>query len=284
MGFYGQNIAYRGGTVSDLAVGNAVAPAPPMAPEPSIMKTEGAAGSSGVPTTSPEESRIIKTGSLTLRVTGVLERLGQIRALASAKHGFVENSSVYDSGGPRYGTIVIRIPVSVFDETMNELKHQESVVLQENVQGQDVTMDFVDLEADIRNAKAEETSYLEILKRSGDINDVLAVTQRLADVRGRIERLEGRKRYMEQQTDFSTISVSLTEDAHIEVPGRTWKPGEIIRQAIRDLIDSLQNLISFLIRFVIGFIGLALPIILLIVLIVWLLWKAGSAFMRRMRS
>lgn len=259
---------------------------PPMAPYPSpmppIMK-EGGSAAVDLDGNTPIV-RVIKTGQLMLRVADAPAAVEQIRVMVSGKNGFVESSSLNDSGsGPRSAWMTLRLPVSVFESTMAELKGVATLVLTDSVNGQDVTMEFVDLEADLRNARAEEASYLEILKQSGDIEDVLAVTQRLADVRGRIERIEGRKRFLENRTNLATITVSLTEDTRIEVPGRTWRPLEVTRQAFRDLIDSLQELINFLIRVVIAIIGLLLPIAVLVGLILWAGWKIVHALLRRLK-
>lgn len=267
--------------MEDAAFGAAGVPAPaPMPPEAAARKGTdvSAAGRNDA-----EPQRIIKTGQLTLRVADAPKAVEDVRAAVTAKGGFVESSSLSDNGaGPRSAWMTVRVPVASFEATMDDLKRVSVLVLNETVHGQDVTEQFVDLEADLRNARAEEASYLEILKRSGDIEDVLAVTQRLADVRGRIERLEGRKRYLENRTDFATISVTLTEETRVEVPTRTWKPLEVLRTALRDLVVSLQGLVDFLIRFVIAVVGLLLPIGIIVAVIIWIGWKVVRAFVRRL--
>ena len=171
--------------------------------------------------------RIIKTGDLSLRVADASKGLEEIDRIASAKGGFVESSSISDPGaGPRSAWATVRVPAKSFDDAMRDLKSTATVVLSATVQGQDVTSEFVDLEADIRNARAAESSYLDLLKRTGSVEDILAVTQQLNQTRGEIERLEARKRYMENRTDLATISVSLTEDTRVEFPeklGSRWR-------------------------------------------------------------
>ncbi|MFA5935636.1 MAG: DUF4349 domain-containing protein [Patescibacteria group bacterium] len=229
------------------------------------------------------EPRIIKTGDLSLRVMDAPKAVESIRSMVTAANGFVESSSISDSGeGPRTAWVTVRIPVDTFEATIAQLKSLATLVLNENLHGQDVTSEFVDLEADLRNAKAEEASYLEILKRSGDIEDVLAVTQRLAEVRGRIERLEGRKRYLENRTDLATLSVSVTEETRVEAPSRSWRPGTVLREAMQDLVISLQDLANFVIRALIAVVGLLLPIALLTSLVIWIGFKIVRAIMRRM--
>ncbi|MBU1629700.1 DUF4349 domain-containing protein, partial [Patescibacteria group bacterium] len=233
-------------------------------------------------TTSQLQQRIIKTGDLSIRVRDAEEALEQIVSISSEKKGYIESSSITDPGtGPRTAYVTIRVPADVFETTLSELKQVGVLTLHESVHGQDVTAEFVDLEADLRNARAEETSYLEILKKSGSIEEVLAVTQQLAQVRGRIERLEGRKRYLENQTDLATISISLTEETRVELPTKTWRPLEVTRQALRDLVAGLQTLVDFLIRLVIAVIGLLIPIALISGLLLWLGWRLVRIILRR---
>lgn len=268
----GADYAYDDGS---LARESMPSPLPPMQGGSAAVDLDG----------NPVTPRVIKTAELTLRVSDAPKTVEDIRTYVGAKEGFVESSSLSDSGsGPRSAVLTLRVPVDSFEEVMRGLKAFASLVVYENVYGQDVTAEFVDLEADLRNAKAEEASYLEILKRTGDIEDVLAVTKQLADVRGRIERLEGRKRYLSNRTDLATIAVTLTEDTRVEAPTPTWRPFEVLKESIHDLIVALQELVNFLIRLVVGLIGLLLPIALLVGLLVWVGWKIAFALLKRLRK
>jgi len=233
----------------------------------------------------PITPKVIKTGELTLRVSDAPSALDQIRSLVTGANGFIESSSMNDSGeGPRSAYITVRIPVDKLEATTSEIKKLATLVLTENIHGQDVTSQFVDMDADLRNAQAEETLYLDILKKSGSIEDTLAVTQRLNEVRGRIERLQGQKRYLENRTDLATLSITVTEDTRIEAPSRTWKPFEVLRSTVQDLIVSLQELVNFMIRLAIGIVGLLLPIALFTALVIWIGWKIVRAFLRRLNK
>lgn len=271
-------LAYRQ-DASVTAEKYAGAPSAPNAPEamPPMMGSAAPALDNAAPV-----QRVIKTGELSLRVQDAQKALADARMIVAAKNGFVESSSISDPGtGPRTAWMTLRVPADAFDAVLADLKGKATVVLNETTRGQDVTAEFVDLESDLRNAKAEEASYLEIMKRAGKIEEVLQVAQALANVRGRIEQLEGRKRYMESQTDLATLSVMMTEETRIEVPGRTWKPLEVLRQAVQDLVASLQGLVDFLIRFVIAVVGLLLPILLVSALIIWIIWKIFRAVAKR---
>ena len=278
----GSTVSSRGGVASrGMLTETSDFAAPSAAPIPAEFK--GGAPSAPSQTTSAPEQRIIKTGGLELRVADAGKASDRVKTVVTGKGGFIESSAMNDTGeGPRTAELVVRVPVSAFEQTMSELKGIAVVVLNEEVSGQDITEEFVDLEADIRNSRAAEASYLENMKRSGKIEEVLMVAERLADVRGRIQRLEGRQRFLENRTDLATIGVSLTEETRVTVPTRTWKPLEVLRQSGLELVQTLQAFVDFLIRFVIGLAAI-IPFLAFTALIVWLGWKLVKWFMGRMR-
>jgi hypothetical protein len=277
----------EGGTASIMARYDTAtfAPMPNAVAEMAVPSAQKSAGSAAVDAgTSVDVARVIKTGSLELMVEDVAKTMAQITTLATAKNGFVESSSIQDPGtGSRTAWVSVRVPVKVFESSLTEFKKLATVVLNESTQGQDVTMEYIDLAANIKNSKAEEESYINLMKKTGSVEEILSVTRQLAEVRGRIERLEAQKRYLENRTDMSTISIQLTEETRVNVPSRTWQPLEVLRQSVRDLVSSLQGLVDFMITFVIAVIGLLIPIVIFIGLIIWLGWKVLKFAMKKIR-
>jgi len=254
------------------------------APSPSMPPMAG--GSAAVDLDGESVTpRIIKNGDLRLRVEDASETMDSVNTLVSGKSGFVESSSISDSGeGPRTAHMTLRVPVESFEGIIGELKGFATLVLHESTGGQDVTTEFIDLEANLRNAQAEEESYRAILNRSGSIEEVLMVTRQLAEVRGRIERFEARKRYLENRTDLATLQLTLTEETRIELPTETWRPFEVVKQSVRNLILGLQGFVDFLIQFVIGVIGLLIPVAAFTALVLWLGWKLVKRIMKKMKK
>lgn len=220
--------------------------------------------------------KIIRNGSLTLRVDDVEKRAEELKTLALSKNGFVASSNISDVNGVKNGYLTIRIPSDKFDETVAAAKKIALVVFNESSNADDVTAQYVDLDARLRAAKAEEAQYLEILKQARSVEDTLNVSARLADVRTRIEQIQGQLRSLNDQTDYATLSISLTQSARVEVPTRTWKPLETMKEALRVLVIALQSLIDVIITGVIFLVGFLLPIILVIAIVAWIIraiWK-----------
>lgn len=210
------------------------------------------------------EQKVIKTGYLTLQVKKADEGVAELTNIASSKGGFILSSSLYTaSDETKSGTVTLKVPVSKYEETLSEIKNLGDVQ-RETSSGQDVTEQYADLQAQLKNYKAEEEQYLKILERADTVDDILKVTKQLSAVRENIEVIEGRIKYLESQTDMSTITVSLSEETSIDVPTKEWKPLETLKKAFRTWIKFLQGLVDIGIWLVI-FLG---PLTLLVYVIV----------------
>ncbi|HJV32624.1 MAG TPA: DUF4349 domain-containing protein, partial [Patescibacteria group bacterium] len=219
------------------------------------------------------DQKIVKNGYLHLVVDKVAEAAGAVSRLATERGGFVQSSSVSERGDGAYsGEVIVRVPVAKFEEAMAEIKKLANVVKTENTTGQDVTEQYSDLSAQIRNAKAQEETYLEVLKQARSVEDILKVQERLGYIRATIESLEGRLKYLENTTSYSTINVSLEEEAVVRAPTKEFRLGAILRNAVQTLVGAAQELVAGVIYAIIVWGGILLPIGL-IAWGVWKLWK-----------
>jgi hypothetical protein len=214
------------------------------------------------------DQRIIKTGYLDLVVDDVSESASKITGLASGMGGFVQDSSVSErEDGTHFGSVTVRVPAEQFEDALSKIKEFATLVKTETSQGQDVTEQYTDLQAQLRNAQAQETEYLEILKKAQKVEDILAVQQYLGQIRSQIESLQGRIKYLENVTTYSTISASLSEEPIVRVPTKAFRPGSIASEAVQALIAIGQNLLTALIWLAIVGGGLLIPS----ALVVWVL-------------
>ncbi len=164
--------------------------------------------------------RVIRTAELSLEEADSPETLQMsVASLAESKGGFVVSSDTSrsrDSDGAEVvdTTVVFRVPSATFDATLASVRALGKRVANEKVTGQDVTEEYVDLEARIKAQRAVEEQYLSVLKEAKAIPDILAVQQKLGEVRTEIERAEGRRRFLESQTSLSTFTLHVAH--HIE--------------------------------------------------------------------
>lgn len=220
---------------------------------------------------------IIKTGSVAMVVDDVKVSVQIISDYAKANEGFVVSSNVYKQGVGLSGHVTIRIPSEKFDEKIDDIKEMGEVT-SESVNGQDVTEEYVDLEAQMKNLKATETQFLEIMRRAYKIEDVLAVQRELTNVRDRIERIEGRMKYLTQSASLSTLTVHLSTDPD-NLPAvdsaDKWKPFGVVKNAFRSLLSvvkSFANLIIWLVVYI--------PLWIAIGLVVWFVVRFVKKRMR----
>jgi len=213
------------------------------------------------------QPKIIKTDNLSIIVEDVDKAVGQITNEAVLVNGFVQNSSVTENEkGQKYADIILRVPAANFEKVISEIKSLAKLVEREDVNGQEVTQEYVDLQANLTHNQAVEAQYLELLKRAQKVEEIIAVRDKLDQVQGEIESLKGRLRYLDNQTEMSTIAVSITSEAKVTLPAEKWQPWEVIKEAVKNLIVGLQNFVNFIIVFIFSLIGL-IPYLLVIFLI-----------------
>lgn len=218
------------------------------------------------------EKKIIKNGSLTLKVANADNAANDIASIAKNNGGEVFSSNFYETAdNVKSGTITVKIPVANFEKTFSELKKVSNLVVRESTSGQDVTEQFVDLQSRLNNKQEEEKAFAGILNRSGSIDDVLKVTRELARVRGEIEVLQGQIKFLASQTDMSVISVNLSEDDNITISD-SWRPWQIAKDAVNSLISKIQKFVNFVIVLIIT----VIPILILYLLLFFIIFVVGK--------
>ncbi len=253
-----------GESVSDDAYGRGVMPSP-MPP-------------TGGQTAAEVDQKIIKNGYLTLVVERVGESVTRISSIATSKGGFVQTSSVSERGdGTQEGSVTVRVPSKDFEASMEEIKKIAVEVRAEQKSGQDVTEQYTDLEAQLRNAKAQEAVYLEVLKKATKVEEILQVQSYLGGIRGQIEQLEGRLKYLENLTSYSTITVSLYEEPTVRVPTKEFRPATAVRQAAQAVVALFQMAVIAIIWIIIVGAAVGIPLAIL----AWILWKIAMRYTAR---
>lgn len=231
--------------------------APASAP-PTVATDQTAAGAAGeargfqtitapLPTAdSLTPQMLIRTGDASIEVDSLEAAVAAVRQLASRAGGWVANTS-YSAGRHqmREAILQLRIPANRFDEAQRGLDSIGTVEWM-NVSTQDVGEEYVDLGARVANSRRLEARLIELLaRRTGKLEDVLAVERELARVREEIERTEGRLRYLRTRVATSTLSVRLHEEAPVLAGrGSLGVIGESFRQAWRNFVHATAAVIA----------------------------------------
>ena len=198
--------------------------------------------------TTPEQRRILRKASMNLVVADPASAAEQVRTIASRAGGYVESVRLSDEGsGAKQVSIAIRVPSARVDDARRQVRALGQRVRNEEDDALDVTGQYVDLQSNLRNFHAEEAQYLDIMQRSGSIKDTLAVAERLADVRGRIERTQGQLNLLAHQTEMTLLDVTLAVEAIAQPVDLHWHPRAEIKAAFWDAADDLSTYANFLI-------------------------------------
>lgn len=187
------------------------------------------------------ESKVIKSGSLTLHVDSVQTSVSDITVKVESWGGYVDDSSVNLYEDSYTAWMNLRIPEDKFDAAYGDLKAMANYTIYEYQNTDDITLYYTDLEARLRNYKAEEAQYLELLDQTSSVDSIVAVTQALSEVRYRIESIEGQLKVADDQVNYSTLSVSLQEDASPSGVTEKWRPISTIKQALKDWLEFLKD-------------------------------------------
>ena len=213
------------------------------------------------------DRKIIRNAELTVEFDAPAAGQRKIASIAEAHGGFVVTSETMQDDGEGESkphvtvTVVVRVPATQFGAALEEIRRVGNRIETEKITGQDVTEEYIDLEARIRTQRALEAQFLEIMKEARRIPDALEVQRELADVRTEIEKLEGRRRFLENQSSLSTITATLQTPAPL-VATSTSGFLESVKRAFGDGLSLTTTIILALIRLCIVLIPVGLLIFL----------------------
>jgi hypothetical protein len=182
----------------------------------------------------------------------------------------------------------VRVPAEQVDEAVTFIEEQsDSPVEYKNIDSQDVTREYTDLQSRLRNLQAAEEQLIEIMNNAYDTEDVLAVYNELIRVQEQIEVIQGQIKYFEEASRLSAISVELIPEASVEpltVAG--WQPAGVARDAVQALINILKILVNVAIWLVLFILPVLLVIAIPILIIVYILlrWNKRRKQRREMET
>jgi hypothetical protein len=218
--------------------------------------------------------QVIRTAQVTLSVDSGLfdSKLADLRAVVEQEQGYIAGtdaqSNPVSNDSIRTGVITFMVPATRFDETI-DLLAKLGKLKSEHISGNDVSAQYVDLQARLANAKAQRDAMLVLLKRAQSIQDIIAVQTQIGQITGQIEQLKGQIQYIEHNTSYSTVTVNLLESgAPLQVQKQdSWGFATAVGDAAHNFVATINYVIAGL-----GAIG---PILVLLGL-GYLLWRRSG--------
>ncbi|HEX8335249.1 MAG TPA: DUF4349 domain-containing protein, partial [Pyrinomonadaceae bacterium] len=213
----------------------------------------------------PVARKIIRNATLTVEVEQPAKALQRVASVAESRGGYVVTSDARQQTGAKGErayeiiTVELRVPAAQFDSALAEIRGAGGSVIAEKITGKDVTEEYIDLEARLRTQRALEAQLLDIMKGADAVADAISVQRELTNVRTEIERVEGRRRFLENQSSLSTISVTLQPPTPL-IGTRGFFNG--IGRAFGDGVDIAASITLFFVWLLVALIPVALFIVL----------------------
>jgi len=264
--------AYRDGSTGQT--GSTVpAPAnPPVKYDPATGVDQTGQLPSVVPTV--QGPQVIRVAQMTITVgSGLFDsKLAGVRALVQLQGGFISGtdaqSNPVTNDQIRTGVITFMVPAAKFDDTIDQLAKMGKVQT-EHISGNDVSAQYVDLQARLANQEAQRNAMLALLKRATSISDIISVQNQIGQITGQIEQLKGQIQYIEHNTAYSTVTVNLLEaGAPLQTaPRDSWGFASALSDGAHNFVTTINYVITGL-----GAIG---PVVILLGL-GYLLWRRSG--------
>ena len=242
------------------------------APEPT-------AAAANAPGTAPDDTKIIRTGTIDVEVRDVPTALRTARDAIVGLGGYVGASTTSNKGDQPSAEITYRIPADRWEQALDALSGlngQTTKVVQQHTEAVEVTAQVVDLDARIRNLRASETALQAIAAQATKISDVLEVQAQLTATRGQIEELTAQLKDLNDRAAYATLTATFNVPVvAVDVAAKGWEPKNVVDEAAASMISILQNLATAGIWFVIVYLPILLVVGLIGGIVAWIARRAG---------
>ena len=159
-------------------------------------------------TESKEPSQIIKNATVSFQVSNTDSSHERITQMLSGSQAYFGSDKRVQNSYEIQQTMVIRVPAANFDKLMDELMKESVYTYNKDITADDVTAEFVDIQARLKSKKEVEKRYTELLSRAQKVTDVLEVENNLRVIREEIESTEGRLKLLKDEVSYSTITLT----------------------------------------------------------------------------
>ena len=165
------------------------------------------------------ERKLIKNGRLGFQTDDLTSTHQRILGLAKKFNAYIASDEMVKSREQVVHNITIRIPAKGFDELVGQIGEGVKEFDYKDISVRDVTAEFLDVEARIKTKKELENRYIAILQKANTVATMLEVEEKLGEVRGEIESMQGRLKYLKNQVAYSTLEVSFYKEFPYEGDG-----------------------------------------------------------------
>lgn len=216
------------------------------------------------------DKKLIKRASIQLEVEKLDDKFNEIFSIVESKDGYVENSTVWTSttstGSQKMSNLILRVPEQRFDEVIFHIEKMGDIK-SKSITGDDKTLEYIDLQARLRNMELQEQKLLEILDKASNVQEILEIMREVSSIRSEIESMTAQLKHWDSLVQYSTINLGMQEIASSKKGINTKSYEGLWGKVSEAFILSVNKLINIA-ALVVIFIGSIVPIIILIAVII----------------
>lgn len=230
--------------------------------------------------------KLLRTVDLQLEVKDSREVARRVEELVNRLGGYVSSSNTQRQGELFVYTLTLRVPADSLDQTLNTLRSFAVRIDREHQQVEDVTEQYIDLDAHRRTLEATEAELRGLLAESRQkgrkAGEIMEIYEKLTEIRTQIEQIQTQISSYDKLAALSTINLELVPtEAARPVADTSWHPSDTLRSSVRSLVDFLRWLVDFLIYAVIVLLPVFLVIAVAVLVLRWLWRRMGRPFRRK---
>lgn len=218
--------------------------------------------------------KLIYRANLNMEVENYEQAQTEVRNMVNLARGYILGFTETLSDSEHGGTFLVKIPASGFSSFLDNLEKIKNESLQRSIEGQDVSEEYVDLEARLKAKQLLESQYVEFMKKATQATDLVSFANELGKVQEEIEQIKGRMRYIDQNVLYSTVELRLYQPDESTVNPRKEEPQSLFARA-SDALRGTLNALSMGFEWLIIVLAGALPVLvgagLILALLLWFL-------------
>ncbi len=224
-----------------------------------------------------DQRMVVQDTSLSMQVKEVGGVLTEIEKLATSMGGYMVDRGMNQPEGAASGNISIRVPTEKREETIAGIKAMGMKTVSENVYGNDVTDQYVDIQGRIDGLNKTKAKMQSLMDQAVKVDDLMNIQMQLNNIQEQIDMYLGRQKYLEQTAKLTRISVNLSTDelALPYTPDSAWRPAVVFKTAVRSMLGALRSVANSIIWLVVY-----IPVIAALLLAYWIVRMVWKKFKR----
>lgn len=190
------------------------------------------------------DRKVIQESDVSLLVKDVRKSADAIIGQATQLGGYMVNSYFNNPGEAPSATVTVRVPATKLTDYLSFLRSHGVKVVSENLSGQDVTDQYVDINSRIATLLTTKVKFEQILAQATEVSDILNINQQIIGIQNQIDSYKGQQQYLDKSAQSSRVTIYLSTDEYSlpYAPSETWRPEVIFKQAVRSLVTQLREL------------------------------------------